>query len=76
MATHSSILGWEIPLTEEYGGLQIKGSQKSGHNLSTKMITTIFKVFIRFVTTLLLLCVLTFWPRGLWDLSSLNRDRA
>ena len=76
MATHSSILGWEIPLTEEYGGLQIKGSQKSGHNLSTKTITTIFKVFIRFVTTLLLLCVLTFWPRGMWDLSSLNRDRA
>ena len=29
MATHSSILGWEIPWTEEPGGLQFMGSQKS-----------------------------------------------
>ena len=29
MATHSSILAWEIPWTEEPGGLQSKGSQKS-----------------------------------------------
>ena len=29
MATHSSILAWEIPLTEEPGGLQSKVSQKS-----------------------------------------------
>ena len=29
MATHSSILGWEIPWTEEPGGLQSMGSQKS-----------------------------------------------
>ena len=36
MATHSSILGWKIPWTEESGGLQIKGSQESGYNLSTK----------------------------------------
>ena len=36
MAAHSSILGWEIPWTEESGGLQIKGSQESGYNLSTK----------------------------------------
>jgi len=28
MATHSSILAWEIPWTEEPGGLQSKGSQK------------------------------------------------
>ena len=27
MATHSSILAWEIPLTEEPGGLQSMGSQ-------------------------------------------------
>ena len=27
MATHSSILGWEIPWTEEPGGLQFMGSQ-------------------------------------------------
>ena len=29
MATHSSILTWEIPWTEELGMLQSMGSQKS-----------------------------------------------
>ena len=29
MATHSNILAWEIPRTEEPGGLQSKGSQES-----------------------------------------------
>ena len=29
MATHSSILAWKIPWTEEPGGLQSMGSQKS-----------------------------------------------
>ena len=32
MATHSSILAWEIPWTEEPGGLQSTGSQRVGHN--------------------------------------------
>ena len=32
MATHSSILGWRIPWTEEPGGLQSMGSQRVGHN--------------------------------------------
>ena len=32
MATHSSILTWEIPWTEEIGGLQSKGSQRVKHN--------------------------------------------
>ena len=30
MATHSSILAWKIPWTEEPGGLQSMGSQESG----------------------------------------------
>ena len=30
MATHSSILAWRTPWTEEPGGLQFMGSQKSG----------------------------------------------
>ena len=29
MATHSSIFAWEIPWTEEPGGLQSMGSQES-----------------------------------------------
>ena len=32
MATHSSILAWKIPWTEEPGGLQFMGSQRVGHN--------------------------------------------
>ena len=32
MATHSSILAWEIPWTEEPGGLQSLGLQRIGHN--------------------------------------------
>ena len=32
MATHSSIFDWEIPWTEESGGLQFMGSQRIGHN--------------------------------------------
>ena len=32
MATHSSILAWKIPWTEEPGGLQAMGSQRVGHN--------------------------------------------
>ena len=31
MATHSSILVWEIPWTEEPGGLQSTGSQSRTH---------------------------------------------
>ena len=36
MATHFSVLAWKIPWTEEPGGLQSMGSQRVGHNLSTK----------------------------------------
>ena len=32
MATHCSILAWEIPWTEEPGRLQSMGSQRVGHN--------------------------------------------
>ena len=35
-ATHSSILDWEIPWTEESGGLQFMGSQRVGPDLQTK----------------------------------------
>ena len=41
MATHSSILAWEIPWTEEPGGLQSMGSQRVGHNLATKQHKTL-----------------------------------
>ena len=35
MATHSIILAWRIPWTEEPGGLQSTGSQRVGHDWVT-----------------------------------------
>ena len=32
MVTHSRILAWRIPWTEEPGGLQSTGLQRVGHN--------------------------------------------
>ena len=36
MTTHSSILAWRTPWTEEPGGLQSMGSQRVGHDWATK----------------------------------------
>ena len=36
MATHSSILAWEIPWMEEPGGLYSMGSQRVGQDLATE----------------------------------------
>ena len=36
MATHSSILAWRIPWTEEPGGLQSMGSQRARHEPATE----------------------------------------
>ena len=36
MATHTSILAWEIPWTKDPGGLQSMGLQRVGHDLETK----------------------------------------
>ena len=53
MATHSSILAWRIPWTEELGGLQSMGSQVR-HDLATKptknqpTILTKFRIFLFF----------------------------
>ena len=38
MATHSSILAWRIPWTEELGGLWSKALQRVGHNSVTEHI--------------------------------------
>ena len=32
MATHSGVLAWRVPWTEEPGGLQSMGSQRVGHD--------------------------------------------
>ena len=36
IATHSSILAWKIPWTEEPGRLQFLGLQRTGHDRATK----------------------------------------
>ena len=36
MATHSRILAWRIPWTEEPGGLRPMGLQRAGHDSVTK----------------------------------------
>ena len=40
MATHSGILAWEIPWTEEPNGLQSTELQRVEHDLATKTIAT------------------------------------
>ena len=39
MATHSSILAWRIPWTEEPGGLQFMRLQRGGHDWGTNTFT-------------------------------------
>ena len=36
MTTHSSILAWRIPWTEDPGGVQSMGSQRVEHNQETE----------------------------------------
>ena len=43
IATHSSILAWEIPWTEDPGGLQSMASQKR-HDLAIKQIRLVPRV--------------------------------
>ena len=39
MAAHSSVLAWEIPWTEEPGGLPSMGSRRVGHDSATNTLT-------------------------------------
>ena len=39
MATHSSILAWRIPWTEEPGGLYFMGTQRTGHDRAINSFT-------------------------------------
>ena len=45
MVTHSSILAWRIPRTEEPGGLQSMGSQRVGHDKATNTFTSGSELF-------------------------------
>ena len=59
MTTHSSILTWESPWTEEPGRLQSMGLQRVGHDLAAKQqkcISVCYKPFINKYT----------YDRGSW----------
>ena len=47
MAAHFSIVAWKIPWTEEPGGLQSVGSQKSWAQLSDLTTTIVFFKVLR-----------------------------
>ena len=55
MASHSGILAWRIPRTEEPGGLQSRGSQRVRHDEVTNTLTFILKsrrrIFFRLCLT-------------------------
>ena len=61
MATHSSICAWEIPCTEEPGGLQSMGLQREGHDRVCKCAHVCTHTHINTYTT--------------FSLSSLNTHR-
>ena len=46
MATHSSILAWEMPCTKEPGGLQSMGSQRVLYDLGTKLPTLLLLLLL------------------------------
>ena len=58
MATHSSILAWEIPWTKEPGRLQSMGSQRVGRDSATEQqhddVTHRYRVLQKSLTALIL----------------------
>ena len=50
MATHSSVLSWEIPWTEEPGRLQSMGLQRIRHNLVPKQQQWCMSLFLKTIT--------------------------
>ena len=56
LATHSSVLAWKIPWTEEAGGLPSVGSHRVGHDWCD----------LAAAATCYLLCLLAFWIKSLF----------
>ena len=51
IATHSSILAWRIPWTEEPGGLQSMGSQRVRHDWETNTFTFHYRLYTEITIT-------------------------
>ena len=71
MAIHSSIPAWEIPWTEEPGGLQFMGSQRVGHNLVTNTRT---HTHTHTYTHTDSLWERSFWVEQAWKIELLSGD--
>ena len=65
MATHSSVLAWEVPWTKEPGGLQSMGSQRARHDLATAHARTICQTQFGKLSG-------TYYPRCLYNLWGLS----
>ena len=61
MATHSSILAWKIPWTEEPGRLQSMGSQRVGHDWVTSFSLFFFLILFFNFTLLYWFCHISTW---------------
>ena len=68
MTTHSSILAWRIPRTEEPGGLQSMGSQRVRHDWATNTSTFTLGAILRRDGSLcrILFCSLSRWVSPLF----------
>ena len=64
MATHSSVLAWEIPWTEKPCGLQSTGSQRVGHDWATSPSLSLTSLG-NFISPKRLLCISNQLPRSL-----------
>ena len=69
MATHSSILAWRIPWTEEPGGLESMGFERVRHSWATNIFTSLFTLrrptFLGFHSTILFwISLLPLWLTG------------
>ena len=67
MATHSSTFAWEVPWTEEPGGLQSTGSQRVRHDLATKLQKLLQSVVCQFQLWASLVAQTVKNPPGLWE---------
>ena len=65
MATHSSILAWRIPWTEEPGRLQSTGSQRVGYDWATSLHSLHFTRTFKITDAALKFPRLTIWRRDL-----------
>ena len=65
MATHSSMLAWIIPWTEEPGKLQSMGLQRVGHNWATSLSFSLFLSFLKVNSPKLPLLNSRVWKRNL-----------